>query len=88
VTEFTPEVAGRVAQVVLFTEWRRLLAAGHLTEAGVLALRCRVGFVSSEFPADSERELLLLDVDEALAAMRGREMPSAARAPDDLSGIV
>lgn len=65
-TEFTPEVAGRVAQAALFEEWRRQIVAGHLTEAGLLAIRTRVTPESKEFPDDMQRDAMRLDVERAL----------------------
>jgi hypothetical protein len=61
----TPEECGRVASVVLFGEWRGLIAAGYVTEAGLLAIRGRLS-ASNEFEPGPGRDLMLLDVEAAL----------------------
>jgi hypothetical protein len=88
-SEFTPADAGRLAQRVLFDEWRGLMREGWLPEAALLAIRTRLAF-TSEFEAGPEREAMLLEVSDAVAAMRGippADMPGVPQVPDDVAGL-
>jgi hypothetical protein len=82
---------GRTIQRVLFDEWLRQMAAGYLTEAGLLNIRTRLLF-TSEFTPGTDRDLMLLHVNEAYAAMHGTD-PSAVptdpelTVPDDASEL-
>jgi len=40
--EYTADIVARLVRRVLFDEWRGQMAAGYLTEAGLLAIRRRV----------------------------------------------
>ena len=89
-TEFTPEVAGRLIRRVLFDEWRQLIVAGLLTEQGLLEVRGRLDETSNEFEPGPDREELYLLASDAVARMRGidpSDMPGAPEAPDDLSEL-
>lgn len=68
-TEFTVELAGRAGRSALFGEWRRQLESGHLTEAGLLALRTRLT-VPGEFEPGNDLALLILEVEQALGMDR------------------
>jgi hypothetical protein len=76
--------AARLAMRCLFREWRSQIAAGHLTRDGLTRLRVRLA--SREFPAgDTERELMAIEVNDALAAMLGvpaDSLPGAEPVPD------
>jgi hypothetical protein len=63
-------------QRVLLDEWHQLVAAGYLTEQGLLAVRSRL-IHGGEFTRDANRHLLLLQVRDAYAAAKGIE-------PDDI----
>jgi hypothetical protein len=85
----TPAEAGWFARVALFQEWHQLIAAGYLTEDGLLAVRTRLDPTSNEFTEGPDLELLRLLVDEAIARARGipvEEMPGRAPLPDTLEG--
>ena len=75
--EFTPEVAGSVQRLVAFDIFRGQIANGHLTKEGLLTVRARLD--SGEFEPGPDRELLQLEVDDAVAAAYGVS-------PDDLPG--
>lgn len=89
-TEFTPELAGRLAREVLFHEWRQLIVAGLLTERGLTELRGRLDETNREFEPGPDKELLYMAAADALARKMGvdpADMPGAPAAPDDLSGL-
>ncbi|MFD3399437.1 hypothetical protein ACFWUU_02095 [Kribbella sp. NPDC058693] len=89
-TEFTPEAAGLLARRVLFHEWRQQVAAGLLTENGLLELRGRLDETNPEFEPGPDKESLYLLVADAIARRRGidpADMPGAPVAPDDVSGL-
>ena len=67
--EYTPDIAARLVRLVLFGEWRAQMGAAHLTEAGLLHIRTRLDS-TNEFANDAERELLLKELDAAIAAQR------------------
>lgn len=71
-TIYTPELAGWAARTALFITWRRQVADGHLTEAGLLALRTRL--TSTEFDPGTDLDLLLLEVEQALGMERSFEV--------------
>jgi hypothetical protein len=77
-SEFTPAVAGRVAQVVLFGEWMRLIEHGWLPREALLSLRARL-LVPGEFAAGPDLEAMRLAVADALGV--------AVEIPDDASGL-
>ena len=81
--EFTPEVAGRVQRLVAFDIFRGQITEGHLTRAGLLAVRARLD--SGEYDPGPDRELLQLDLDDAIAAEWGvpvSELPGRAPVED------
>jgi hypothetical protein len=79
-TEYTADIVARLARRVLFDEWRRQMGAGHLTEAGLLAIRTRLNS-THEFARDPERDLMLMDVAMAIAVGRDAD-------PHDMPGGV
>jgi hypothetical protein len=70
--EYTADITARLVRRVLFDEWRGQMAAGHLTEAGLLAIRARLNS-TNEFAKDPERDLMLMDVAMAIASGRGAD---------------
>jgi len=76
--EYTTDIVARLVRRVLFDEWRSQIAAGHLSETGLLAVRARLN-LTNEFVRDSERDLMLMDVAMAIAASRGAD-------PDHMPG--
>jgi hypothetical protein len=90
VGEFTPQLAGRVARVALFTEWHRQLDGGHLTRDGLIALRHRLAPWSGEFEPGPDLDLLRLDAAAALAAAVGcdpADLPGGLDVPDTPGAI-
>jgi hypothetical protein len=78
-------------QRVLLDEWHQLVAAGFLTEQGLLAVRSRL-IHGGEFTRDANRHLLLLQVRDAYAAAKGidpEQVPieESLQAPDDASEL-
>ena len=83
----------RAHRRILFDEWRSLVAAGYITEQGLLAVRSRL-LHGAEFERGSERGLLLAEVNEAYAAMHGidpADVPTdpelTVTVPDDASEL-
>ena len=70
--EFTTDIVARLVRRVLFDEWRSQIAAGYLTETGLLAVRARLN-LTNEFVRDAERDLMLMEVAMAIAASRGAD---------------
>jgi hypothetical protein len=80
-TEFTPQAAGRVARVALFTEWLRQIEAGELTEAGLRQIRGRIDPVQNEFEPGAGLDALRWAVASALGVEPG-DMPDMEPPPD------
>jgi hypothetical protein len=76
--EYTTDIVARLVRRVLFDEWRSQIAAGYLTEKGLLAVRARLN-LTNEFVRDAERDLMLMDVAMAIAVTRGAD-------PDHIPG--
>lgn len=70
--EYTTDIVARLVRRVLFDEWRSQIAAGYLTETGLLAVRARLN-LTNEFARDAERDLMLMEVAMAIAASRGAD---------------
>src|SRR5437773_11576735 len=83
---FTVKIAGEVAMRAIFETWREQIVAGHLSEAGLMAIRSRLT-ASNEFEPGGPRDGMTLDVEEALARLRGCDPPAWTRAPDDVGGL-
>ena len=75
--EYDAATVDRLAQTVLFAEWRRLIAAGWVSPSLLLDWRHRPA--GHEFMPTPARELMALDVAEALAGMLGCEATALAR---------
>jgi hypothetical protein len=89
--EYTSDIVARLARRVLFDEWRAQMAAGHLTETGLLAIRARLNS-THEFARDPERDLMLMNVAMAIAVGRGIDLHDtpggeAPGLPEDARGI-
>lgn len=64
----------------LLDEWRRQVAADHLTLAGLLDVRERIDPLTGEFEDGITRALLAAEVDEGLAVVLGTgDRPPAGR---------
>jgi hypothetical protein len=75
----SPEDADRIVRRILFTEWRRQIAAGHITEAGLLAIRPRLN-AAAEFRPGPDHDLIDAEVSDTIAARRRidpSDMPGA-----------
>ena len=68
-------------QTALVHEWTLQVRDGHLTDAGLLALRARLDPTSGEFEPWSELDRLRLDVNAELARRIGV-------APDEMPGML
>jgi hypothetical protein len=89
-SEYSTEAWDWAAKSLLFAEWREMMATGHLTEAGLLAIRTRLD--GGEFLAGGDLEAMRWNVDEAIAAGLGLDpllMPGRAPAscPDDAAEL-
>ncbi len=87
---YTADIVARLVRRVLFDEWRGRMAAGYLTEAGLLAIRAPLNS-TNEFAEDPDRDLMLMYVAMAIAVGRGadpHDMPGgeAPSVPDDARG--
>jgi hypothetical protein len=74
---------------VLLDEWAQLVAAGYLTEQGMLAVRARL-IHGGEFQPSAGRDQLVLQIREAYAASRDIDVDAVPledrlAAPDDPS---
>jgi hypothetical protein len=76
--EYDAAQVGRLVEVVLFTEWRRQIAAGV---SPPLLLDWRQRLASAEFMPGPARDLMALDVGEALAGMLGCEVADLPGSP-------
>jgi hypothetical protein len=84
VSEFTPEIAGRVQRAVAFDIFRWQLDEKLLNGDGLRAVRALLD--SREYAPGPDLDLLKLDVDQALAEALGIEpdlLPGRAPLPDD-----
>ena len=77
--EYDAAQVGRLVEVVLFTEWRRQIAAGWVSPPLLLDWRQRLA--SAEFMPGPVRDLMALDVGEALAGMLGCEVVDLPGSP-------
>lgn len=77
--EYDAATVDRLAQVVLFTEWRKQIAAGWVSPPLLLDWRHRLA--GKEFMPSAGRELMALDVAEALAGMLGCELADLPGSP-------
>jgi hypothetical protein len=84
--EYDGAAVGRLVRSALFAEWRQLVAAGYLTDDGLLAVRARLAGEDHEFePGAPDREALFLAVSDAYARRRGIDpslMPGVPLVPD------
>jgi hypothetical protein len=89
--DYDAAAVDRLAQVILFTEWRRLIGAGWVSRGLLLDWRHRLA--GNEFMPGPLRELMALEVADALAGMMGcdpADLPGAPLVPDspeDLGGL-
>ena len=67
----------RLTEVILFTEWRRMIVHGWVSQRLLMDWRTRLA--SGEFMTTTARDLMALEVSDALAAAIGCD-------PADLPG--
>jgi hypothetical protein len=76
---------------ILIGEWAQLVAAGYLSEQGMLAVRARL-IHGGEFQPSAGRDQLVLQIRERYAASRGIDVDAVPledrlAAPDDASQL-
>jgi hypothetical protein len=87
VSEFTPEIAGRVQRAVAFDLFRWLADDGSIQTRKDLLAAIRAHLDGGTYAPGADLDLLRLDVDQALADELGTEpdlLPGRAPLPDDL----
>jgi hypothetical protein len=77
VTEFTPDLCGRVITDSIVSVWRDQVGAGHLTREGLRAVRSHLDPQLPHGFTSPEADLCRVEVHSALAAAAGIE-------PDEL----
>lgn len=83
--DYSASAMDRLVKLVLFHEWRQLIAAGYLTDDGLLAVRGRVADGPGEFLPGPELDAMFLCVSDAIARRLGLDpayMPGVPLVPD------